>query len=444
MFDSLSDKLSDALRGLSGQGKIREKNIQDAVKKVRMSLLEADVNFRVAKEFVGRVKEKALGEEVLKSVTPSQQFVHIVYSELTELLGSEHEDLNLSHRPPVVIMMVGLQGAGKTTTSGKLARYLRDKRKRTPLLVPVDTRRPAAIDQLTKLGSQLDIEVYPSTPDKDPVDLAMAAVEAAPKKGCDTVILDTAGRLAIDEELMGELKRMHAQVQAHEILFVADSMTGQDAVSVAKKFNEDLPLSGVILTKVDGDARGGAALSIKSVTGRPIKFVGLGEKLDALEPFYPDRMAQRILGMGDVVSLVEKASEVVEAEDAQKMAEKIKKAEFTLEDFLSQMQALQKMGSLEQIMGMIPGMGQFKKMLAQVPAEKEMKKIQAIIQSMTPRERNNHKILNGSRRRRIASGSGTKVNDVNQLIKQFEMMRQMMKRLNKGGMGALRGLFPGM
>lgn len=444
MFDSLSEKLSGALRGLSGQGKIRAGNIEAAVRQVRMSLLEADVNFRVAKGFVERVKEKALGTEVLGSVKPGQQFVHVVQEELVDLLGGENARLDLSHKPPIVIMLVGLQGSGKTTTAGKLAKYLKEKLKRTPMLVPLDTRRPAAIDQLTKLADQLGVEVHPSTTDRSPVELASDALESSSRRGCDTLILDTAGRLHIDEELMNEATRIAQVSSPHEILFVADAMTGQDAVNVAKAFDEQLALTGHILTKVDGDARGGAALSIKAVTGRPIKFIGEGEKLDALTPFFPERMASRILGMGDVVSLVEKAQEVVEVEEAERIAQKLKKAQFTLDDFLTQMAMLQKMGSLESVVGMMPGMGKFKKMLAEVPAEKEMTRVKAIILSMTPKERENHKVLNGSRRKRIARGSGTSVVEVNQLMKQFEVMQGLLKRMSKGGMGAVRGLFSGM
>ena len=446
MLDALSEKLSGVVRGLSGQGKIRESNIQDALKDVRTSLLEADVNFKVVKELVERVKSKALGEQVLKSLTPGQQFVQIFYEELRDLMGGEATDLDLRARPPVPVLMVGLQGSGKTTTTGKLAKRLKANGRRM-LLVPADVYRPAAIDPLKPLGLQLDVDVYPSTTGMNPVEIAKPAVEHAAKLNYDIVLVDTAGRLAIDEEMMAEVAAIKAAIDPREILLVADAMTGQDAVNTATRFDQRLGLTGVVLTKLDGDARGGAALSIKAVTGKPIKFAGIGEKLDGLEPFHPDRMAQRILGMGDVLTLVEKAQAAMGPVDEKKAAEQVKKlknAEFTLDDFLDQMKAMKKMGSLESVMGMLPGMGQLKSAMKDFSAaEGQLAKFEAIIHSMTPKERRNHSILNGSRRKRIAAGSGTTVQDVNALIKQFDGAQQVMKRLSRGGFGALKNLFPG-
>ncbi len=446
MLDALSDKLSGVVRNLSGQGKIRESNIQDALKDVRNSLLEADVNFKVVKELIERVKTKALGADVLHSVTPGQQFIQIFYEELAALMGGQATDLDLAARPPIAVLMVGLQGSGKTTSTGKLGKLLKSRGRRV-LLVPADVYRPAAIDQLRTLAAQLEIDVYPSTTAMNPVEIAGQAMEHAAKLNYDIVLIDTAGRLAIDETLMAELSNIKAKVSPREILLVADAMTGQDAVQTATKFDQQLGLTGVVLTKLDGDARGGAALSIRAVTGKPVKFVGVGEKLDALEVFHPDRMAQRILGMGDVLSLVEKAQAVMGPIDDKKAAEQIKKmknAEFTLEDFLEQMKAMKKMGNLQSILGMMPGMGEMKKMTKELDAaEDQMKRFEAIIHSMTPKERKNHALLNSSRRKRIAAGSGTTVQDVNQLIKQFDGAQQLMKRLGRGGMGALKGLIPG-
>lgn len=436
MFDNLSDRLSAAFKTLRGQGKITEANIEEIVKEVRMSLLEADVNFKVVKQFISKVKEDALGEKVLKSLSPGQQFVKIVHEHLVELLGGETAGVDLNRKPPICIMLVGLQGSGKTTTIGKLAKLFK-KDQRHPLLVPADVYRPAAIDQLNRLGEQVGVEIYPSTTKDHPVAIAAKAKLLAKKKGLDVVLIDTAGRLQIDESLMDELVQMKKAVSPDEILFVADAMTGQEAVNVAERFNELIDITGVVLTKMDGDARGGAALSIKSVTGKPLKYVGTGEKLDGIEVFHPDRIAGRILGMGDVMTLVEKAQEVVDAEEAEKMQKKMRKASFTLEDFLSQLQMMKKMGSLSSIFGMLPGMKKIAKTLEEGKegemAEKELKHIEAIIQSMTPKERKNHAILNGSRRRRIAAGSGTSVQEVNRLIKQFMEMRKMMKKMSKLG-----------
>ncbi len=441
MFDTLSDKLDSVFKKLRGHGRLSEQHIKETMREIRLVLLEADVNFRVVKDFVARVSERAVGQDVLKSLTPAQQVIKIVREELATLMGEgEDNSLNLNARPPVALMVCGLQGAGKTTSCGKLARKLR-KEKRNPLLVPADVYRPAAIEQLKTLGRQLNIEVFDSQPGQDPVEICKKAKGYAELNGFDTIILDTAGRLHIDAELMGELKRIVASVDPQEILFVADAMTGQDAVTVAASFDEQLPLTGVVLTKLDGDARGGAALSIRAVTGKPIKLVGLGEKLDALEQFHPDRMAQRILGMGDVLSLIEKAQAAVEAEDAAAMEQKLRKDGFTLETFLEQMQMIKKMGSVDSLLKMIPGAGKALKQAqgAQLP-ENELKKIEAIIRSMTPQERLNHKILNGSRRLRIAKGSGTRVQDVNQLLKRFTEAQKMMKKMQKMGPKGLKGL----
>jgi signal recognition particle subunit SRP54 len=411
------------------------------MREIRLVLLEADVNFKVVKDFVSRVAERAVGQDVLKSLTPAQQVIKVVREELATLMGEgEDNSLNLAVKPPVALMLCGLQGAGKTTTCGKLALKLR-REKRNPLLVPADVYRPAAIEQLKVLGRQLDVEVYDSQPGQDPVDICSNARKYAELNGFDTIILDTAGRLHIDNELMGELQRIVTSVAPQEILFVADAMTGQDAVTVAASFDQQLPLTGIILTKLDGDARGGAALSIRAVTGKPIKLVGMGEKLDALEQFYPDRMAQRILGMGDVLSLIEKAQASVNTEDAAAMEKQLRKDGFTLETFLEQMQMIKKMGSIESLLKMIPGAGKALKQSQgmQMP-EKELKRVEAIIRSMTPAERLDHRILNGSRRIRIATGSGTRVLDVNQLLKRFTEMQKMMKKMQKMGPKGLKGM----
>ena len=441
MFETLSDRLNDVFKKLRGHGRLTEENIQEALREVRMALLEADVNLKVVKEFVASVTEKAVGQEVLSSLAPGQQVIKLVHDELVELLGGQTASLNLSGRQPVVIMMVGLQGSGKTTTAGKLAKQLMG-RGRKPYLVPADVYRPAAIDQLTILGQNLGVPVYPSTTAQDPVDIARKALVAAHGAGHDTVLIDTAGRLHVDETLMAELARIKAEVSPAEILFVADAMTGQDAVTVADKFNQDLAITGVVLTKMDGDARGGAALSIKKVTQQPIKFVGMGEGLDALEPFHPDRIASRILGMGDVLTLIEKAEAVVDKEKAEKLAKKLGKEGFTLEDFLDQIHQIKKMGSLEQIMGMIPGLNRIKQIKDMPkPDEKELVKVEAIINSMTLKERRNHAILNASRRQRVANGSGTSLQDVNKVIKSYTEMLKMMKKMSgkPGWMGAMAG-----
>ena len=444
IFEGLADRLQETFKKLRGHGKLTEDDVNEAMRDVRMALLEADVNFKVVKGFVKRVKERAIGQDVLETLTPAQVVIKIVNEELTELMGGTQSRLNISPIPPTVIMMVGLQGAGKTTSAGKLGLSLKKQGKR-PVLVAADIYRPAAVKQLQVLGEQLDLPVFSMEPATDAVTIAKSSIAFANSHANDVVIIDTAGRLHINEELMQELKSIKAEVHPHEILLVVDAMTGQDAVNVAESFNGDLGLDGVVLTKLDGDARGGAALSVKAVTGCPIKFVGMGEKLEALEPFYPDRMASRILGMGDVLSLIEKAQETFDMEEAKKMEKKLRKADFTLDDFLSQMQQVRKLGSFEQIMGMIPGLGGLKKKLGDVDVDlngKEMKQLEAIIYAMTPKERADVTIINGSRRKRIALGSGTRVQDVNKLIKQFSEMRKMMKKMKKmqGGKKGLGGL----
>lgn len=442
MFDSLSDKLESAFKKLRGLGVMTEDNIKEALREVRMALLEADVNFKVVKDFIENVRLKAIGTEVLTSLSPGQQIVRIVHDELIAIMGGgEDNSLDLAAKPPVAIMMVGLQGAGKTTTCGKLGNLLK-KQKRRPLLVPADVYRPAAIEQLKTVGRQLGLEVFNSTADQKPVDICNSAIRFAELNGYDTVILDTAGRHQIDDYLMNELAEIKAAVQPREILFVADAMTGQEAVNVASGFNDRLDISGVVLSKLDGDAKGGAALSIKAVIGKPVKFVGLGEKLDALEVFHADRLVSRILGMGDVLTLVEKAQAVFDEKETAALQKKMKKNQFDLEDFLAQMQQIKKMGSMESIMGMIPGMGKMmKQMKGAQPSENEIKRIEAIIRSMTPGERTNHGIINGSRRLRIAKGSGTTVQEVNQLLKRFTEAQKMIKQLQKlGPKGLMKGL----
>ena len=433
MFENLSEKFQGVLKKLRGHGRISEGNVEEALREVRLALLEADVNYKVVKDFTAAVREKALGAEVLSSLSPDQHFIKIVHDEMAKMMGGQEQDLNLARRPPVPVMLVGLQGSGKTTSCGKLALHLR-KRKRRPYLVPADVYRPAAIEQLKVLGSQIGIPVFYSPPSGDPVEICRQAVRQADLSGCDTVLLDTAGRLHIDEDLMEELRRIKEAVDPGEILLVADAMTGQDAVNVARAFHEKVGLTGVILTKMDGDARGGAALSIRAVTGAPIKFVGVGEKTDALEAFFPDRMASRILGMGDILTLVEKAQETVDEKKAQELARKIRRSEFTLEDFRDQLVSIRKMGSIEDLLGMIPGMGgKMKELKAAAPDEKELSRVVAIIDSMTRAERENAKIINGSRRKRIALGSGTTVQDVNRLLKNFQQAEGMLKRFSKAG-----------
>ena len=431
VFEGLSDKLQDIFKKLRSKGKVTEQDVKVAMREVRLALLEADVNFKVVKEFVNKVRERAVGQEVLQSLTPGQQIIKIVHDEMTELMGGTESKLQFSSRTPVIIVAVGLQGAGKTTSVAKLAKSL-IKQGRRPLLVACDVYRPAAIKQLQVLGEQVGAAVF-SMGKKDPVDIAKGSIEFARSNNKDIIILDTAGRLHINEELMGELKDIKSAIEPDEILLIVDAMTGQDAVNVAEAFNSELGLTGIVLTKLDGDTRGGAALSVKAVTGCPIKFVGMGEKLDALETFFPDRMASRILGMGDILSLVEKAQATIDQDKAKEMERKIRQQEFTLEDFLEQMQQIKSMGPLEDLMGMIPGMGkQFKKMKGDFD-EKEILKIEAIIQSMTPEERRGRAIMNGSRKKRIARGSGTKVQEVNRLLKQFEDSKKLMKQFTDFG-----------
>ncbi|MBA3007077.1 MAG: signal recognition particle protein [Proteobacteria bacterium] len=438
MFENLTDRLEGVFKKLRGHGKLTEENIQDAMGEVRMALLEADVNFNVVKQFIATVTEKAVGVEVSQALSPGQQIIKIVHEELVALLGGNTEQIRLDGRQPVIIMMAGLQGSGKTTTSGKLARMLKEKGRR-PYLVPADVYRPAAIEQLQILGGKIDVPVHPSTTETKPVDICRQAVAVARAKNYDTLIIDTAGRLHVDELLMGELKEIQAAIRPSEVLFVADAMTGQDAVTVAGKFNEDLEITGVVLTKMEGDARGGAALSIKNVTGKPIKFTGVGEGLDALEIFHPDRTASRILGMGDVLTLIEKAEAVVDKKKADKLINKLRQNTFTLEDFLDQIQQIKKMGSLEQIMAMIPGINKLKQLKdAPQPNEKELSKTEAIIRSMTRKERHNYAIINTSRRQRIASGSGTDVADVNRVIKSYSTMLKMMQKM-RGKPGLITG-----
>lgn len=429
MLDHLADRLQLVFKTLRGEGRLTEKNIEAALREIRIALLEADVNYAVVRGFIKRVKILALGQEVLSSLSPGQQVVKIVRDELIALLGGEHSSLKFSGRPPSVIMLVGLQGSGKTTTCGKLGALL-SKQGRHPLLVPADVYRPAAIEQLMQVADRVSLPCYESDPKISPPDICKAAAKQAAKTGRDVILVDTAGRLHIDEELMKELSVIKKRMEPSEILFVADAMTGQDAVKSAEAFNNGLDISGVILTKLDGDARGGAALSIREVTGKPIKFIGIGEKFDELEPLHPDRLVSRILGMGDVLTLIEKAEESVDIKEAQELERKIRKNEFTLEDYRKQVRRLRKMGSLESILGMIPGIGKAIKMRQDVDAAKEIKYVEAIINSMTPRERRNYRIITGSRRKRIARGSGTSVQKVNQVLKQFVQARKMMKQLS--------------
>jgi signal recognition particle subunit SRP54 len=440
MFDSLSDRLGATLDGLRGQGRLGEEDINRAMREIRLALLEADVNFAVVKDFVARVKERALGADVLESLTPGQQVVKIVHEELTELMGSAGSGLSFSNRPPTVILMAGLQGSGKTTACGKLARLLA-KQKRTPALVACDVYRPAAIQQLQTLGKSLQVPVFERGTDADPVETAAWGVEQARAQGRDVVIVDTAGRLHVDEELMAELVRIKQAVKPHNVLLVLDAMTGQDAVAVAERFAEAVDYDGVILTKLDGDARGGAALAVRAVTGKPIKFASVGEKLDQLEPFHPDRLASRILGMGDVMSLIERAQEQVSERDARELEAKLRRSEFTLDDFLAQLRQVRKMTQgqgMAGLLGMLPGVG---RQIRNIKVdERQVDRVEAIILSMTPAERRNPRMIDGSRRRRIAAGSGVSVQQVNQLLGQFKQMQKMMKQIGRGKMPHFPGL----
>ncbi len=447
MFESLSQRLDQTIRKLRGVARLTEDNIKDALRDVRMALLEADVALPVVKEFTDRVKERAVGVEVSKSLTPGQSFIKVVRDELVHVMGDANETLALNVTPPAVILMAGLQGSGKTTTVAKLARLLRERHKKSVLVASCDIYRPAAIDQLKTLAGEVQADFFPSDPSQDPVTIARNAVEQGRRKLIDVVIVDTAGRLHIDDEMMDEIKRVHKAINPTETLFVVDSMTGQDAAKTAKAFNEAVALTGVVLTKADGDARGGAALSVRHITGKPIKFLGVGEKTAALEPFYPDRLASRILGMGDVLSLVEEAERHVDRDAAEKLATKFKKGKsFDLEDFRTQLQQMQKMGGLTGLMDKLPGVGQLPADVKSKVNDKDLLRLEAIISSMTPHERRSPQVINGSRKRRIANGSGTQIQDINRLLKQFEQMQKMMKKMSKGGLGkmmkALKGKLP--
>ncbi|MDK2815580.1 MAG: signal recognition particle subunit [Moorella sp. (in: firmicutes)] len=442
VFASLADKLQETFKKLRAKGKLTEADVSAAMREIRLALLEADVNFKVVKDFINRVKERAVGQEVMQSLTPGQQVVKIVHEELTALMGGSESKINWASQPPTVIMLVGLQGAGKTTTAAKLARLVQNQGRR-PLLVAADVYRPAAIKQLQVLGEQLKVPVFSMGEGSSPVDIARAAVEHARKVGINPVILDTAGRLHINEAMMAELAAIKEAVKPQEILLVVDAMTGQDAVQVASTFHQQLGLTGVILTKLDGDTRGGAALSVRAVTGCPIKFTAMGEKTEALETFHPDRLASRILGMGDVLSLIEKAQANLDVERAKELQRKIRQQEFTLEDFLEQMKQMKKMGPLDEILSMLPGAGKMKQLKDLQIDPKEMIHTEAIIQSMTPEERRNPAIINGSRKKRIAAGSGTRVQDVNRLLRQFEEAKKLMHLFTEGGSKKkMKGRFP--
>ena len=441
MFDNLSDKLDSAFHVLKGHGQITEINVAESLKEVRRALVDADVNYKIAKEFTSTVKKKAMGQDVLKTLKPGQLMVKLVKDELTQLMGGEAEGINLSGNPSIILMS-GLQGSGKTTFSGKLANFLKNKKTKKPLLVACDVYRPAAINQLHVVGEQIGVEVFSDEGNQDPVAISNAAIAYAKENGHNVVIIDTAGRLAVDEAMMTEISNIHKAIEPQETLFVVDSMTGQDAVNTAKTFNERLNFDGVILTKLDGDTRGGAAISIKSVVNKPIKFIGTGEKMDAIDIFYPSRMADRILGMGDVVSLVERAQEQYDEEEARKLQKKIAKNKFGFDDFLNQLQQIKKMGSMKDLLGMIPGAG---KMLKDVDIDDDaFKGIEAIIHSMTPLERSEPKVINASRKKRIAKGSGTSVQEVNQLLKQFNQMGKMMKMMQGGGGRKMMQMMKGM
>ncbi|MGD8558123.1 MAG: signal recognition particle protein [Gammaproteobacteria bacterium] len=442
MFDNLTDRLSQTIKQVRGQARLTEDNIQDTLREVRKALLEADVALPVVRAFIDDIKQRVLGEEVSKSLTPGQAFIKVVQAELVKLMGEANEELNLNVRPPAIVLVAGLQGSGKTTSVAKLSRWLVEKKKKSVMVTSADIYRPAAIDQLKTLAGEVGAGFFPSDTSQDPVDIANNAIEAARKQGQDVLIVDTAGRLHIDDQMMEEIKRLHNAVDPVETLFVVDSMTGQDAANTAKAFNDALPLTGVILTKTDGDARGGAALSIRHITGKPIKFLGVGEKTTALEPFHPDRMASRILGMGDVLSLIEEAEHKVDRAEAERLAKKVSKGKgFNLEDFRSQLQQMQNMGGIASLMEKMPGMSGMNQAMKNQVDDKHMKRLEAMINSMTPHERRFPKVINGSRKKRIAAGSGTQVQDVNRLLKQFTQMQKMMKKMSKGGMkNMMRGM----
>jgi len=441
MFEGLTERLTRTLNNLRGSGRLTEENIKDTLREVRMALLEADVALPVVKAFVDQVRERAVGQEVMQSLTPGQALVKIVNDELIAVMGT-HEELDLNVRPPAVILMAGLQGSGKTTTVGKFSRWLKEQRNKSVLVVSADIYRPAAIDQLKTLAGEVGVEFFPSDPSQDPVAIAEGALDHARRHHLDVVIVDTAGRLHIDETMMEEIRRLHGAIEPAETLFVVDSMTGQDAANTAKAFNEALTLTGVVLTKADGDARGGAALSVRHITGKPIKFIGVGEKSTALEPFYPDRIASRILGMGDVLSLVEEVQRKVDHTQAEKLAKKLKKGKgFDLEDFRDQLRQLQGMGGVASLLDKLPGMANLPDQVKQQVNDKDFRRLEAIINSMTPHERRHPDVIKGSRKRRIAEGSGTQVQDVNKLLKQFTQMQKMMKKMSKGGMAKMmRGM----
>ncbi|MED3646699.1 signal recognition particle protein [Halalkalibacterium halodurans] len=439
-FESLAERLQDTLKKIRGKGKVSEQDVKEMMREVRLALLEADVNFKVVKQFIANVKEKALGQEVMKSLTPGQQVIKVVNEELTALMGGEQSKIAVASKPPTVVMMVGLQGAGKTTTTAKLANHLRKKHNRNPILVAADIYRPAAIKQLETLGKQLNMPVFSLGDQVSPVEIAKQAIERAKEAHHDYVLIDTAGRLHIDEELMDELQQVKEVAKPDEILLVVDAMTGQDAVNVAESFHEQLDVSGVVLTKLDGDTRGGAALSVKAVTNTPIKFAGMGEKIDQLEPFHPERMASRILGMGDVLTLIEKAQSTVDEEKARELEKKMRTMDFTFDDFLEQLDQVRSMGPLDELLGMMPGMNKAKGLKNLQVDEKQISRVEAIVRSMTKQEKQDPSIINASRRRRIAKGSGTAIQDVNRLLKQFEEMKKMMKQMtNMAGKAKKKG-----
>jgi len=448
MFENLNQRLQTTLKRLRGEGRLTESNITEALREVRMALLEADVALPVVKEFLEHVRTRALGQEVLASLTPGQAFVKIVHDEMVALMGEANAALDLAVRPPAVILLAGLQGAGKTTTAAKLAQWLRERSGKSVLLASADVYRPAAIEQLRRLAAQVQVEFFPSAPEQQPVEIARAAIDEARRRQIEVVIVDSAGRLHIDEAMMQEIRAVHAAIEPVETLFVVDSMTGQDAVNTARAFDAALPITGVILTKTDGDARGGAALSVRKITGKPIKFLGVGEKTEALEPFHPERVASRILGMGDVLSLVEEAARVADHDQAARLAKKVAKGQaFDLEDFRDQLAQMERMGGMSALLDKLPGVGQIPEAARAQLNDKQFTRLVAIINSMTPQERRQPDIIRGSRKRRIAAGSGTQVQEINRLLKQFDQTREMMKRMGKGGMGkmlaSLKGRFPG-
>lgn len=445
MFDNLTERLNRTLKNISGKGRITEDNIKDTMREVRTALLEADVALSVVKTFCNNVKEKALGQEVSLSLSPGQEFIKIVHQELITTMGSTNSELNLAHQPPAIILLAGLQGAGKTTSAAKLALYIKERLHKSVMLASVDTYRPAAIEQLNTLAKSIDTEYYPSDASKDPLTLAQEAIDAAKRKIIDVLIIDTAGRLAVDEQMMNEVKALYKLSDPIETLFVVDAMTGQDAANTAKAFNDALDLTGVILTKADGDARGGAALSVRQITGKPIKFIGMGEKIEALEPFFPDRIASRILDMGDLLSLIEQLQRNTDIDKAKNMADKIKKGQgFTLEDFAEQLGQMKKMGGMSSLLDKLPGMGQMSEKIKDAVNDKQFSHLEAIILSMTPKERRNPDIIKGSRKKRIAQGAGVQIQEVNQLLRQFDAMQKMMKKAKGGGMRKMMNSMRGM